>query len=454
MIRVFLISLIVFIFSNVAKTQTNEEISADIIRTALEDRRGYKWLEQLCDIGPRLSGYPDSYKAIEWAQSVMHQANFDSVWLQPVMVPFWERGSVESAKIISKGKFKNQELSVAALGGSIGTNEDGISGVVVKIDSFVHINNQDLDVENKIVFYNEPYDQGLVNTFAAYGKAVKQRTRGAIEAAKRGALAVIVRSVTSLNDNVPHTGIMSYNDTIPKIPAVAIGIRDAELLSLAMETQGVLKVEMKLSCVTHEPKLSYNVVGEIFGEKHPEEIIVVGGHFDAWDKGHGAHDDGAGCVQAIEVLDLIKRLDLKPSRTIRCVLFVDEEQRQSGAHAYAAMIDSLKQTHIAAIEADRGAFMPRGFSVSADSLVIEKMQTWLPVLRETGIEWIREGGSGVDISKIKNAKALIGFVPDMQRYFDYHHSANDTFDKVHPREMELGSAAMTILTWLLSESDL
>ena len=247
---------------------------------------------------------------------------------------------------------------------------------------------------------------------------------------------------------------MSYNDSIPKIPAVTIGIRDAELLSLAMETQGSLEIEMKLSCINHEAKLSYNVIGEIFGKERPQEIIVVGGHFDAWDKGHGAHDDGAGCVQAIEVLDLMKRLNLQPRRTIRCVLFMDEEQRQSGARAYGTMVDSLKQTHIAAIEADRGAFMPRGFSVTADSLIIDKMQAWLPLLNGAGIEWIRKGGSGADISKIKNAKALIGFVPDIQRYFDYHHSANDTFDKVHPREMELGSAAMAILTWLLSEDDL
>jgi carboxypeptidase Q len=451
MIRVFFIILSGLIFSNEGAAQSTDEISDQIIRSALADQRGYKWLKELCDIGPRLSGYPDSYKAIEWAQSIMQQAGFDSVWLQPVMVPYWERGSIESAKIISGGKFKDRELSVVALGGSIGTAVEGISGVVVKIDSFSHISDEDIDIKNKIVFYNEPYDRGMVNTFAAYGKAVKQRTRGAIEAAKRGAIGVIVRSVTSLNDNVPHTGVMSYNDSIPKIPAVAIGVRDAELLSLAMETRGGLEIEMKLSCVNHKPKLSYNVIGEIFGKERPQEIIVIGAHFDAWDKGHGAHDDGAGCVQAIEVLDLIKRMNLRPKRTIRCVLFMDEEQRQSGARAYGTLVDSLKQTHIAAIEADRGAFMPRGFSVTADSLIIDKMQTWLPVLRGAGIEWIKKGGSGADISKIKNAKALIGFVPDIQRYFDYHHSANDTFDKVHPREMELGSAAMAILTWLLSE---
>lgn len=192
-----------------------------------------------------------------------------------------------SAKIISEGKFFNKNLNVAALGGSIGTEEEGISGMIVKLDSFSYISRENIDAKGKIVFYNEPFDQGMVNTFAAYGKAVKQRTRGAIEAAKRGAVGVIVRSVTSLNDNVPHTGIMYYQDSIPKIPAVSIGIQDAKLLSLALETRGNLEVQIKLSCINHDSTLSYNVIGEIYGRENPDEIIVVGGHFDAWDKGHG-----------------------------------------------------------------------------------------------------------------------------------------------------------------------
>jgi len=454
MIRYFLLILTLFLHTGLSEAQNQKQISAEIIRRALEDQHGYKWLEELCDLGPRLSGYPNSLKAIEWAQSVMHKAEFDSVWLQPVMVPYWGRGNIETARIISEGKFFNRDLNIAALGGSIGTEAEGISGMIVKVDSFSYITRENIDAKGKIVFYNEPFDQGMVNTFAAYGKAVKQRTRGAIEAAKRGAIGVIVRSVTSLNDNVPHTGIMYYQDSIPKIPAVSIGIQDAKLLSLALETRGNLEVQIKLSCINHDSTLSYNVIGEIYGRERPEEIILIGGHFDAWDKGHGAHDDGAGCIQAIEVLDLLKRLNLKPRRTIRCVLFMDEEQHQSGAHAYGAMVDSMNQKHIAAIESDRGAFMPRGFNVDADSAIINRMREWLPLLKNTGIGWIRKGGSGADISKIKNADALIGFVPEIQRYFDYHHSANDTFDKVHPRELEFGSAAMAILAWLLSEEDL
>ncbi len=451
--RLYISILVFFITINLIYAQKPADVSADILKTAVVDQQAYKWLKELCAIGPRLSGYPGSYQAIEWAQTIMQDADFDSVWLQPVMVPYWERGSVEKATIITEGEFFNRNLNIAALGGSIGTDSDGISGMVVEVDSFSHIMRDEIDARGKIVFYNEPFDHGLVNPFAAYGKAVKQRTRGAIEAAKKGAIGVIVRSVTSLNDNVPHTGIMKYQDSIPKIPAVAIGVADAEYLSSALEQNNELEVSLALSCMNHDSVLSYNVIGEIFGTESPDEIIVVGGHFDAWDKGHGAHDDGAGCIQAVEVLDLFKRLNLKPKRTIRCVLFMDEEQRQSGARAYGALADTSKGIHIAAIEADRGAFMPRGFNVDADSLTIVVMQKWLPYLNKTGIEWIRKGGSGVDISKIKNTRALIGFVPDIQKYFDYHHSANDTFDKVHPRELEFGSAAMAILTWLLSEEE-
>jgi hypothetical protein len=291
----------------------------------------------------------------------------------------------------------------------------------------------------------------LVNTFAAYGKAVGQRVKGAIEAAGAGAIGTMVRSVTSLNDNTPHTGVMYYQDSIPKIPSVALGIQDAEFLSRLIDDGEEIVVNLDLSCQNHEKALSYNIIGEIRGSEFPEEIIVVGGHFDAWDKGQGAHDDGAGCMQAIEVLSIIKQLNLQPKRTIRCVLFTDEEQWQAGAKAYAARSDSLKENHIAAIESDRGVLTPRGFNVTADSTVIDRMQKWLPILRRTGIDWIREGGSGPDIRRIKDAHALIGYVPDNQRYFDYHHSANDTFDQVHAREMELGTAAMTILTWLVSE---
>jgi hypothetical protein len=197
---------------------------------------------------------------------------------------------------------------------------------------------------------------------------------------------------------------------------------------------------------------SYNVIGEIRGEEFPDEVILVGGHIDSWDVGDGAHDDGAGCVQSIEALDIFKRLNITPKRTLRTVLFINEETGLTGAKEYAAYADSSKQAHIAAIESDRGAFTPLGFSIDTDSTeLIEILNSWLPLLNKAGIIWIKKGGSGADISLIKNITLPMGYVPDSQRYFDLHHSPNDVFEEVHPKEFELGSAAIAIMVFLLSE---
>jgi len=265
---------------------------------------------------------------------------------------------------------------------------------------------------------------------------------------------MIVRSITTKFDNVPHTGVMRYVDTLPKIPAVSIGYQDADFLVDAILNEPYLQINIKLSCKKLPDTLSYNVIGEIRGSEKPDEIIVVGGHFDSWDKGCGAHDDGAGCVQSMEVIDLFKRLHIKPKRTIRCVLFIDEEQNQTGAIEYAKFAQESNQKHLSAIEADRGAFTPRGFYADTDSTTLNYLQSFLPYLNLAKIDWIRKGGSGVDVSYIKNTKALFGYVPDSQRYMDVHHSDNDTFDSVHPREFELGSAAMAIMCLLLSEKGL
>lgn len=213
-------------------------------------------------------------------------------------------------------------------------------------------------------------------------------------------------------------------------------------------------MRIKLKCKTLPDAQSYNVIGEIKGKEFPDEVIVVGGHIDSWDKGVGAQDDGAGCVQSMEVLDLMKRLNLKPKRTIRCVLFINEENGSRGAEAYGKYADTTNEKHIAAIESDAGGFTPRGFSVTADSSVLAKIQSWLPILKVCNIEEISEGGSGADVNDIKKVKALIGYHPDSQRYFDYHHSDNDVLEVVNPRELELGSAAIAVLAYLISEEGL
>lgn len=449
---------IIFSFQNSKAQALSEEqinqytkIADQFVRTALTDRKGYKLLYELTKMGPRLSGSENSVKAIMWAKKQMEEAGFDKVWLQPVMVPHWVRGRTENARIVKSKIFNNKKLSIAALGGSIGTNDKGITAEVVEVKNFSELKNLGAKAKGKIIFMSRPLDQGLYYTFQGYGGAVDQRVFGAIEAAKAGAVGVMIRSITTKYDNVPHTGVMIYNDTIPKIPGVALGYEDADFLSSALKKDPTLKVNIKLDCKTLPDTQSYNLIGELKGSEKPDEVIVVGGHSDCWDKGVGANDDGTGIMQSMEVLDLFKRLKIKPKRTIRCVFFINEENGSRGGRKYGEYAANSQELHLAAIEADAGSGSPRGFSFDSDSLTIEKVKSWLPVLQHTGIDWIRKGGSGEDVRYIKNAKARIGYVPDGQRYFDYHHSDNDQFAIIHPREFELGSAAMAALVYMIDQ---
>lgn len=450
--NLFISFLIFFSFTSTINSQ-NEETVNQIIKRCLIDSKGYSWLKELCEIGPRLSGSQNSMKAIKWAESKMKKLGFDSVWLQPVYVPHWERGKLEKAFIRSSQKFINKKLTITAFGGSISTPKNGITGKVIEVHSLEEVSKLS-DAKGKIIFYNRPFDNSLVSTMEAYGKAVDQRVNGAIEAAKVGAVAVLVRSIQSNYDNNPHTGVMKYAENVTKIPSAAISVIDADFLSNAIKKEPNLEVTIKLDCKTFDDALSYNVIGEIKGTEFPNDIIVVGGHFDSWDKGCGAHDDGASCMQSIEAVELFKRLNIKPKRTLRTVLFINEENGLRGAIEYGKYSSTSKENHIAAIEADRGAASPRGFFVTTDSLTFQKLQTWLPILSKSKIDWIRKGSSGADVGQIKNAKALFGYVPDDQRYMDYHHSNNDVLSAVHPREMELGSASMAILLYLISENGL
>lgn len=430
------------------------QIASQIVDNALIHQKGYRLLGELCEIGPRLSGSQNSMKAIEWAKAKMEALGLERVTLQPVMVPHWVRGDVEQAEIVNT-HFQGKALNIAALGGSIATPEEGITAEVIEVQNFEELQALGEKARGKIIFFNRPFDATSVYTFAGYGKTVNQRVQGAIEAARAGGVAALVRSVTTGYDNVPHVGSMSYQEGIPRAPSAAIGLIDADFLSEAIREEPGLKVNMALSCRTLDDVQSFNVIGDITGSTYPDEYIVVGGHFDSWDKGEGAHDDGAGCIQSLEVLDLFKRLNIRPKRTIRCIFFINEENGLRGAREYARVADSLGLRHLAAIESDRGAFTPRGFYVDkADTTLIDKLNRWLPYLQKADIDWVRKGGSGADVSRIKNVGALIGYVPDSQRYFDFHHSDNDVFAAVNPREFELGAAAMAIMAYLLSEEGL
>ncbi len=424
------------------------------VRTALTDRKGFMILGDLCKIGPRLSGSENSIKAIHWAKAKMESLGFDKVWLQPVMVPHWIRGNIEQAKIVDSKLFNNRKLVIADLGGSVNTPKAGITAEVIELKNLKELDSLKNKVKGKMVYFSRPLDAGLLNTFAGYGGAVDQRLFGPARAAQYGAVAVLIRSITTKYDNVPHTGVTIYTDTIPKIPAASLGYIDAEFLSMALKEDPSLKINLKMNCKTLPDAKSFNVIGELRGTEKPNEIIAIGGHLDSWDKGVGANDDGTGIIQSLEVLDLFKRLGIKPKRTIRCIFYINEENGTRGGIAYEKYADTAKEVQLAAIEADAGSGSPRGFSFTSDSTTIAKVKTWIPILQRAGIDWVRRGGSGEDVGQIKNAKALIGYIPDEQRYFDYHHSDNDQYSIIHPREFELGSAAIATLVYLIDREGL
>ena len=426
-----------------------------IYTEALINPVAYRNLDFLCNrIGGRLCGSPQAEKAVQWTRKVLDGMGLDTVYLQPVMVPHWERGKKETAKVIS-GKAGNHGLQVCAIGGSVATPGKGITANVVEVKNFEELKSLGREkIEGKIVFYNRAADPAPVYTFDAYGGSVDQRSRGAMNAARLGAAAVIVRSATTVHDNFPHTGNQHYADSVKAIPAFCVSTNDADSLSKWLKTDQRLKLELHSWCILHPDTTSYNVIGEIRGSKHPGEIILVGGHLDSWDIGQGAHDDGAGLVQCIEVLRLFKTLNIKPARTIRMVAFMDEEYNQSGAKVYAGESQRRaglgKEKHLAAIEADRGGATPQGFSIEGTDEEMKKVLAWKGLFEPYGIWSFEKSGSGVDIRDLKAQGALlIALVTDSQRYFDYHHSASDTFDKVNVRELELGAAGMAALVWLM-----
>lgn len=440
--------------ADTTKEKPYENVARDIIARGLLSCKAYDFLKELTTrVGARLSGSPQAEKAVQWGKKTMEDNGFDNVRLEPVTVPHWVRGPVEEASIILSDS-KQIPITICALGGSIATAEDGITAEIVEVKSFDELKKMGDAAKGKIIFFNRPFDRTKFNTFEAYSGAVDQRGQGAVEAAKAAGVAALVRSMTSRLDDVPHTGAMRYVDTIPKVPAAAVSAIGANVLDSLIRKDDHVKVRLKLSCQKLPDVESANVVGELTGTEHPNEVIVIGGHLDSWDKGQGAHDDGAGVTESIEALRLLKELGFKPKRTIRAVLFINEENGLAGGKAYAAK-DRPGEKHIAAIETDAGGFSPRGFSVQADSLMIEKIARWSYLLRPIDADRIQKGAGGADISELgKKGVPQVGLRPDGQRYFDYHHSDNDTIDKVNERELELGAIALAILAYAIAQEGL
>ena len=438
--------------ADTANTRPYERVANRIISTGLMSGQAFSILRELTStVGARLSGSPEAEHAVAWAQQTMQRLGFQNVHLEPVTVPHWVRSSIEEASIILPGPNTEIPLRICALGGSIGTPREGITAEVVEVKSFDELKALGDGAKGKIVFFNRPLDRSKASTFEAYGGAVNQRGQGAVEAARGGGVAALVRSMTTRLDNVPHTGSMGYNDSVPKVPAAAVSTLGADLLDSLLASKKGLRLKLKLGCQTLPDAESADVIGELRGSEHPEEVIVIGGHLDSWDKGTGAHDDGAGCSHSLEALRLLKDLGLTPKRTIRVVLFMNEENGLRGAKAYAAK-DRPGEKHIAAIETDAGGFSPRGFGVQADSSIIERIAGWAYLLRPIEADRIQKGGGGADISELgKKGVPTLGLRVDGQRYFDYHHSDSDTIDKVNERELELGAIALAILSYVLAQ---
>ncbi|MCF0069209.1 M28 family peptidase [Dyadobacter sp. CY261] len=423
-----------------------------IYNAALAEGKSYEWLRHLTQqVGPRLSGSDGAAKAVVYTQSVMKGEHFDRVFLQNVMVLHWVRGAKEKARIIS-GKQKT-EVPIAALGGSIATPKGGIKAKVIEVTTFQQLRELGTEkVKGKIVFFNRPMDPTKINTFEAYAGAVEQRGAGASEAAKMGAIGSITRSMTTRLDDFPHTGSMRYAAGAPMIPAAAISTNGAELLSKALKANPETEFYFEQNCEILPDAPSHNVIGELKGTSSPGKFIAVGGHLDSWDFAQGAHDDGSGCVQSIEAVRILKALGYQPHNTLRAVMFMNEENGMRGGITYADSAKSKKELHLAAIESDHGGFSPRGFGIVGAPAQKAKIQQWTKLFIPYGIHELGPGGGGADIGPLaQQGTVLLGLMPDTQRYFDYHHAANDKFEAVSKRELELGAAAMASMLYLIDK---
>lgn len=450
--RLLTLCLVVLFTALQLKAQTDEAIIKDIYKTSLTNGNSYEWLDHLSNqIGGRLSGSYNAERAVNYTKEELEKLGLTKVWLQPVMVPKWVRGAKEYG-YIETAEGTTTTVNICALGGSIATPGLGVKASVVEVQNFEELAALgEENIKGKIVFYNRPMQADLIQTFQAYGGCVNQRYKGAVEAAKYGAAGVIVRSMNLRLDDLPHTGSMTYDD-LPndkRIPSAAISTNDAELLSSMLKLDTDTKFYFRQHCKQLKDVQSYNVIGEIKGSEFPDEYIIVGGHLDSWDLGDGSHDDGAGVVQSMEVLRLLKVMNIKPKRTIRVVLFMNEENGLRGGNKYAEEAKAKGENHIFALESDAGGFTPRGFSFDCNDANFNQILGWKHLFKPYLIHYFEKGGSGADVGPLKSTgNVLAGLRPDSQRYFDHHHASNDTFDAVNKRELELGAATMTALVYL------
>jgi carboxypeptidase Q len=450
----FLFTSTIILFSSLAFAQKEDSLfirkMADEI---LVNGQAYSNLHTLTKtVGGRITGSPQMYKAEEWGQKALKDAGADKVWLQECKVPRWVRGGKDEAKLINGNK--EESLAVIALGNSVGTESKGITAQMLLVNSFDELEQKKDEVKGKIVFYNYKFNPKLIETFWGYGDAVRYRGAGASRAAKYGAVAVLVRSITNSTDNYPHTGAMRYDNALPKIPALAVGLWDADKIAEALQQNKNAEIFIKTNAHTLADTTGHNVIGEITGSEFPDQYITIGGHLDSWDPAEGAHDDGTGCVHAIEILRTFKALGYKPKHTIRIVLFADEENRGDGGLKYASEAKAKNEKHIFGLESDAGGFTPRGFSMMLPAGKLDNIRKqWLPLLQDYGVYKFVAGGGGADVEPLNETfgTPISELMPDSQRYFDYHHTPNDVFENVNKRELELGAINMAALIFLIDK---
>ncbi len=449
--RLLLLLLVCSVFSAHAQDSLVMRRIAD---TVLLHSPCYSNLRVLCKtIGKRISGSPQAAQAVIWGEKTMKQTGADKVWLQPVDVPHWVRGKEKLR--LKYGNSVYHDVTMLSLGNSYGTNGKVIEAQVVMVHDQDELNALPAGaVKGKIVFFNYRFRQDIINTFEGYGDAVKIRGSAATWAGQKGAVGAIIRSISTGEDDVPHTGAIR-KDSVNKIPSIAVGNLTADKMEQEY-VKGKIMATIQSDCkMMPEPVRSYNVIGEILGSEHPEQVIVVGGHLDSWDVGEGANDDGSGCVQSMEVLRAFKALGIHPKHTIRAVLFMNEENGMKGGLAYGDTAKAQNEQHILAIETDAGGFSPRGLGLEMTEAKKENIRSFAPLFLPYGVYDFSQSEGGTDISPLAKMNVpLIGLLPDPQRYFDLHHTNNDVFENVNHRELKLGATILTQIIYLVDEHGL
>ncbi|PUZ22176.1 peptidase M28 family protein [Chitinophaga costaii] len=451
----FLLPLVFLTNSVAAHAQQDDSL---LIRrladTVLTHGGAYENLRVLTkQIGARLAGSPATYKAEKWGAEALRKAGADTVYFQDVIVPHWVRGGKDEVRILSNRRDYVAPLATLALGNSNGSGEKGVTAPVIEVKDFDDLEAKKDQLKGKIVFYNYPFNPRFVETFKAYSDAVRYRGSGPSRAAKYGAVGVVIRSMSHGTNNFPHTGALHYNDSFPKIPALALGLEDADRLSARIKNDPSLKLFLRTWGKMLPDTLAHNVIGEIRGSEFPDQYITVGGHLDSWDVNEGANDDGTGIVQSIQVLEAFKKLGLHPKHTIRIVLYANEENATNGGREYAKQAKLKGEKHVFALESDAGGFTPRGFSLEVTPAQRAKVASWIPLLQPYGVYTVAAEGAGEDVGYLRPAIGTpVGELePDSQRYFDLHHAPNDVLENVNKREMELGAIEMSALIYLVDK---